>query len=125
MKFVFPDNKNVVIHETPKQEPYQQTKLQLVKPTPHAPLLTTSLVAQGFWVYEHAAAAVFHATQFNVAEHITHATSLLRVAKNTEFANAVAIGAPLKRQLPPQVRQENAVASPNQYAGRPGVPTAC
>jgi hypothetical protein len=76
-------------------------------------------------VYEHAAATVFHATQFSAGVHITHATSLLRVSKNTEFANAVAIGAPLKRQLPPQVRQENAVASPNQYAGRPGVPTAC
>jgi hypothetical protein len=42
--------------------------------------------------------------------------SLLRVSKNTALANAT--------PKPLAVKQPNAVALPNQCAGRPGVPTA-
>jgi len=96
---------------------YQQTKLQLVRPAPHAPLLTTSLVAHTDLVYVFAGPAKFQAQQLSVGVHITHAMSLLSVSKNTVFPKAVG--------NPEATKQLNAVASPNQYAGRPGVPTAC
>jgi hypothetical protein len=89
MKYVFPDASFAVKHGTPYVLEYQQEKLQLVKFKQHAPLLTTSLIAQAEFVYVFAPAAVPQAQQFNAGVHMTHAMSLLRVSKNTVFAKAV------------------------------------
>jgi hypothetical protein len=71
-------------------------KLQLVKFKQHAPLLTTSLIAQTELVYVFAPAAVPQAQQLNAGVHMTHTMSLLRVSKNTAFAKAVSSIAQVK-----------------------------
>lgn len=59
------------------------------------------------------------AQQLSAGVQSTHAMSLLRVSKNTVFPKAV------PKPVVHADKHENAVASPSQYAGRPGVPTAC
>jgi hypothetical protein len=67
-------------------------------------------------VYVFAGVAKPKAQHDNTGVHTTQAMSLLRVSKKLPLANAT-----LK---PLACKQENAVASPNQNAARPGVPTA-
>lgn len=116
MKYVFPDSRKLAIQVTPRQLAYQHAKLQLVAPKAHAPLPTISLVAQTDLVYVFAGTAKPKAQHDNIGVHITQAMSLLRVVKKLPLANATS--------KPLACKQENAVASPNQNAARPGVPTA-